>query len=577
VFETECAALFLTDRASGALRTAGWFGFDDGFEEACRSSIESLTYLAAGIREGAMLLPVRAEDQPWDALGLARIVFSPFREPGGELRGMLAAGVSRSKQVYFDPVDDDLLPSFTVFTQQMSSLLVNLESESVIRAQIGELTAVNAALEEKTTDLVAARTRLEEMNRDLEHTIRDLSSLHATGMTLSSILDLEHILDTARDAVVRDFGYDRVFLLLVDAGTGILGHGRCEGCTWETAELFRTVTLPLEACDRLFSRAGPALDPVLVRGAQNGPSVHAGNPQASGTLGSGSESWLDPGLVRALGLETYLVVPLEANGKLIGLMIVDNARSGKALTEHDVDLIGTLAGQVSVAIEIADLVERIKESERLSAIGEMAAGIAHEIRNPLSTIGTMVDLLASRDSHVDALLLKGIREESTRLQHILTRFLNYSRPYVPMRVSCDVNIILEEVVSLLQGGDGRGCMKISKELGRLAGPVRIDRDEVKQVLWNLVLNAIEAAGPDGCVTVRSRDDEPGVRIEVVDTGPGIPADDLSRIFKPFFSTKQKGTGLGLPIADKIVRAHGGTLTAESGPGRGAKFVVQLPV
>jgi signal transduction histidine kinase len=231
----------------------------------------------------------------------------------------------------------------------------------------------------------------------------------------------------------------------------------------------------------------------------------------------------------------------------------------------------------------------MKERDRLAALGEMAAGLAHEIRNPLAAIkGATQYLDPGRLLDDDRQFLQIIVEEVNRLNGVVTQFLDYSRPLKPALAPGDVNDILERTFKLLSGDLPPG---IEVRLDLAAGLPRVscDPEQLKQVFLNLALNAVQAMLRGGSLTVstrRARDDlalwrdaprrTDGVEVRFRDTGPGIPEESRDNIFVPFFTTKDKGTGLGLAICQRIVKAHQGSIGVRSPPGEGAEFFIVLP-
>jgi signal transduction histidine kinase len=221
--------------------------------------------------------------------------------------------------------------------------------------------------------------------------------------------------------------------------------------------------------------------------------------------------------------------------------------------------------------------EKAALSERIASLSTLAAGLAHEIRNPLNSAHLQLELARRRLSRVqdagvkDALgSTETVSAELTRLAALLDEFLQFARPHNLRRLRADLRLTSESVVALLSPEAQQAGVALTMEPGD-AVMTDIDEDRIKQVLVNLVRNAIDAAGPGGHVTVRVVDDEP--RVEVEDDGPGIPPG--ARIFEPFFTTKQAGTGLGLTIVHRIVGDHGGRVDVDSVPGR-TIFAVTLP-
>ncbi len=251
---------------------------------------------------------------------------------------------------------------------------------------------------------------------------------------------------------------------------------------------------------------------------------------------------------------------------------------------------GTSAGEGGTIVIFQDLTnlkraeERLKHLDRLAAIGEMAAGIAHEIRNPLAAVLGSIDLLGSggRLNEEDQRLMGVLRREIVRLDNLITNFLHYSRPVTMRFRKMDLDGLVQEVLATM------GRIKsppVTFEIEREGGDFRIeaDPDQVKQVLWNLILNARQAMDPKGgkirVRLFRRGGAGPGAScgFSVSDSGPGIPKETLKKLFTPFFTSRPDGTGLGLAMVDRIVGMHGGIVDAENLPEGGARFTVVLPL
>jgi len=225
--------------------------------------------------------------------------------------------------------------------------------------------------------------------------------------------------------------------------------------------------------------------------------------------------------------------------------------------------------------------ERVARSERLADLGGVAAGLAHELRNPLASMMGSVELLrqspgmASEDRRLTEIMLR----EAERLDQLVTQFLAFARPAEPRRVATDLAALVGETIAVFAQDPVAVGITLARQLE--PAPALVDPDLIRQVLWNLLRNAAQATTASGAVGrtvgVSTRADGDGAALLAVqDTGPGIPPDDRARLFLPFFTTKRHGTGLGLATVHRIVDAHGGSVSVESEPGEGARFTVRLP-
>ncbi len=221
--------------------------------------------------------------------------------------------------------------------------------------------------------------------------------------------------------------------------------------------------------------------------------------------------------------------------------------------------------------------QQLLQTERLTAMGRLAATMAHEINNPLQAIRTNLELVLDfpLEEEERQQRLQAVRHEVHRLIAIAERMLSFARPprYYPNQVS--VTEVVRETAALLEQILRRNQIELALDLDELP-PIRASREQLGQVILNLMLNAIEAMPEGGWLGIATRRGDQHLTITVKDSGPGIPADDLERIFDPFFTTKEQGTGLGLSVSQLIVQQHGGTITAENAPG-GAVLTVVLPI
>lgn len=297
--------------------------------------------------------------------------------------------------------------------------------------------------------------------------------------------------------------------------------------------------------------------------------------------------------IQRLGVTAFAVAPLVTRGKVLGIIVVDNPASQKAIDRDALHFLQLIANQAGMAVENSMLYNRVEEAhtslrdarerlvhgERLAAIGEMAANLAHELKNPIVTIGGFAGRLVkglpsdSREHHYADTIVK----EIGRLERMLADILVFSRKPTICYNICDVGEILFDCFA--------NCATILEDNGITisrsfeGGPWTTlgDAYQLKQVFLNLVLNACEAMPDGGTLHVSLRKvslDKKCILVSIQDSGGGIPADMLSKIFNPFYTTKPHGTGLGLAIVNRILQNHGGSIEAKN-EGSGAIFSVTL--
>jgi two-component system sensor histidine kinase PilS (NtrC family) len=228
--------------------------------------------------------------------------------------------------------------------------------------------------------------------------------------------------------------------------------------------------------------------------------------------------------------------------------------------------------------ELRRLEAQSRRSERLAMIGQLAAGIAHEIRNPLASISGSIELLRQgpSPSDDDRTLMAIVHREVQRLNVLIGDLLDYANPRPPQPVDFDLGVMVEETLQVARREPAFASIEMAFAVDRPL-PLHADPAKLRQVLWNLLRNAADAAALGGHhVRVDARRGPDATTLVVADDGPGIPADQLTRIFDPFYTTKSKGTGLGLATCHAIITEHGGHFDAVSEPGKGTRMTVSLP-
>jgi signal transduction histidine kinase len=297
-------------------------------------------------------------------------------------------------------------------------------------------------------------------------------------------------------------------------------------------------------------------------------------------------------------MKAGIAMPLLAGDRVVGFLACWDERVPEAFASNEIAALIEVAERCALVIENSKLYQQMKERDRLAALGEMAAGLAHEIRNPLAAIKGAIQLLVPDARRLAAApeadpgqtreFLGIILEEVNRLNGVVTQFLDYSRPSKPTLLPGDVNDILQRTLRLLSG-EVPAQVELAVDLAADLPRVSCDAEQLRQVFLNLALNALEAMPGGGRLAVSTRlarddvslwRDSPRradvVEVRFRDTGPGIPEEEREHVFVPFYTTKQKGTGLGLAICQRIVKSHGGTIGVRPAPGGGAEFVIGLP-
>jgi len=303
-------------------------------------------------------------------------------------------------------------------------------------------------------------------------------------------------------------------------------------------------------------------------------------------------------------MESEIAIPFLEKGELTGFCNLGVKGDRGMYSHEDIELFLSLGRQASIAIKNAQLIERIKESkhiirrmERLKTIGDMAAGLAHEIRNPLVPIKTCLQLLPERygkDVEFTEKIPIRALQEVERIEALLKEIMDYSRPRAPVLKDEDINDIVEKTVIFVEYEAKKKGIKIERKYENQLPMAKVDSEQMKQVVLNLIFNAIDAVNGDGKIEITTRKtkhilspagrigEKEYIQIEVTDNGMGIPEENIERIFNPFYTTKheskeREGTGLGLSIVQEIVTEHNGFIQVKSELGKGTTFLVNLPI
>jgi signal transduction histidine kinase len=293
-------------------------------------------------------------------------------------------------------------------------------------------------------------------------------------------------------------------------------------------------------------------------------------------------------LVRLLNMRSVLVVPMSSRDRVLGALIFVMAESGRVLLPADLELAEALAARAAAAIDNSRLFRQLEQqleqrarteaalvkTERLAIAGRLAATIAHEINNPLEAVTNLIYLARNAPAQETRRYLQMVEEELSRMAHITKMTLGFYRDRgTPTAV--DVAELVKEALSLYESKLQAKNIRVQTTI-ECAQPILGSKGELRQVIANLVANAVDVLREGGELAISADELDSSMRLRVADNGPGIPAENLSRIFEPFFTTKAElGTGLGLWVSRQIVEKHGGSITVESSSA-GTRFTISLP-
>ena len=279
-----------------------------------------------------------------------------------------------------------------------------------------------------------------------------------------------------------------------------------------------------------------------------------------------NQSFIEPDQVRIIILRLLF---LAVAGNLVNAL-------AQALREQNAKFRAVAEQLAEANRHLSEAEAAMRRSERLAALGQLSAGLAHEIRNPLGTIKASAEMLTKyvpADNPLAQEMAGFISSEVDRTNSLVTRFLDFARPLSPRREPADLSQVIDRAIAAVERETK--SVSIYRNYSPDLEPIQIDPNLIQQVFYNLILNAAQASPEGATVTVKTKRVPSFVEASVIDRGSGIPPADLETIFNPFFTTKPTGVGLGLPIVQKIIDEHGGRLTVSSELGQGSTFRVYL--
>ena len=408
--------------------------------------------------------------------------------------------------------------------------------------------------------------------------LEELMILNRLSRTIHRDIDRGRLYDTLLSALRDELNFDGCALMLYDADSETLRFAAAEPND-DVAERLRQIEFDENSA------------PIFLDQLYKGDSQTLSGDKAA-EFEVPVRAWLTE-----VSAEEIFVVPLIGKERVVGALAVDNRRGGPRLGTDGRRLIEGLAMQAVIAIENAQLVDDLRRSraqvrrvDRLGTLGTLAAGLAHEINNPLVSLKTFLSLAPEKRETDDPSFWGEYHElacaELDRIRGLVEAMSRLGRggPSASLsREAVNVGEIAQQVVRLLHRETERAGVEVRLEIAESLPRIEVVRDQIHQLVLNLSLNAIQASGTGGSIVISVESDGPpaepdGIRIRFQDSGDGISEENLERIFDPFFTTKDpdKGTGLGLMISHQIVADHGGSIEVESTPGEGATFHVRLP-
>ena len=432
---------------------------------------------------------------------------------------------------------------------------------------------------------VKSMLRMRQMEREVLRHNRELTALNTIASAVSRSLDLEEILPSTLETITT--------LLEMRAGAVCLLDDKHRQLTVQAQHGFSP--RGIQKLKALW----------LVGEGIVGQVVESGEPALVKDL-TGLEPWSEA--VTAAGDEankaeklslSLFCVPLPIQDRALGALVVLRTNP-PGFAAPDQSLLAAIGQQIGISVENARLYTELRQfalelersqaqlvqAEKLAAMGRLTASIAHELNNPLQAVQNCLHLTLKRQlgAEKQKRYLSLAQEEVERLIDIVLRMLDFYRPSRGQRSPTDINALIDNVLALTAKKLQRGKITVHRQLARDLPLVNLVSDQIKPVFLNMVINAIEAMPQDGDLIITSRlesnSDEGGekwLRVSFADNGIGLSPEELKRIFEPFYTTKSRGTGLGLSVSYGIVERHGGHIDVKSVPGKGTLFSVRLPL
>jgi signal transduction histidine kinase len=412
---------------------------------------------------------------------------------------------------------------------------------------------------------------------DLEQRQEELVSLYEVGQEIVSILNLDRLLESILDRAIVLVGAERGFLVLGDSAEN--GFAVAVARKFDQGEVD---SAQIEISHGVIRRVLASREPVVTTNAQEDPRFQTSHS------------------IITYQIRSVLAAPMIAKEELIGAIYVDTRLSSQLFGESDLALLEAMTNQAAVAIQLARLYEDLQarnlelqdtlrelqetqdeliRAERLTVVGQMAASIIHDLKNPMTTIKGYASLLGREDLSPE--MRQRFSDMITRsvdtFVEMTQEILDYARGGGPLQpTQIEVGRFVDDLCDFMERDFEEKGLSLHRQLS-YTGPLMLDETKMRRALYNVVSNACDAMETGGSLTIATRRTDSTVEFRLSDTGPGIPSEIQDTLFEPFVTHgKPTGTGLGLAIASKTVKDHGGTITVESASGQGATFIIRVP-
>ncbi len=421
---------------------------------------------------------------------------------------------------------------------------------------------LKAAIESRINELT-------ELNRRLKKKIFDLHTIFELSRKLNSFLDMDSLLENMLLTCAQQLEARGAFVSVQSSSEDkSLSFSKAQGI--EMPDEW-ALSLDSNLANYLKSKTRPLLMREIIQELRLRPEELKSNKR----------------------FETEVVAPLVIKDNLRGILLLSERISGLPYRDDDLEFLSILVNQVAVAVENTLLYQsekkinselnkaqkQLAQAEKLAALGQLSAAIAHEVNNPLGIIKNYLAILSQSMKKTDKCWthLKVVKEEVDRIARIVKQLLDFYHPKAENKTLTDIGFLLEDTLTFVKEQLAKNKIQISKKIASNLPRVEAFPDELRQVFLNLLMNSRDSMPRGGKIEVSARMGKDSLEIEFKDTGSGIEEKDLTRIFEPFYTTKERGSGLGLWISSEIIKRHGGEIKVKNREDRkGTCFSLILP-